>query len=484
MKLKTVRYAGAGNRKTILLSIVFLCAIATAKAQENTQQHIKVSAITVTGNKRTKVAVINRELLVSKDSLYSIDEFPQKINQSRLNLLNTGLFNFVTIDTIFKTLDTATDFEVQLNISLLERWYVWPVPILEITDRNFNSWWQKRDFTRINYGFDTRWENISGHLDDFHLILQAGKNREAGIAYFLPYINKRKTLGINIEGGFKNNREIGANTINDKLIYLFDTKYLLDAWYAGGGITLRRNIFTTHYLTATYNKVKMDDTLTAYNPDFSYPHANKLNYISLYYKLKCDHRDIKYYPLQGWYADLELSKNGIGLAFEKPVNIFWAKTTLRFYYPFGNRFYSGISFIGKISSEAWQPYLLLQGLGYGREYVRGYQYKVIDGKHFAVFRSNIKYALVPEKQHNIGIIPSQRFSRIHYAIYLTAFADAGYVSNPQSNQNNGNTLPNTWLTGTGAGIDFVTYYDKVIRIEYAINKQKQGGLFVHFIAGI
>jgi hypothetical protein len=30
----------------------------------------------------------------------------------------------------------------------------------------------------------------------------------------------------------------------------------------------------------------------------------------------------------------------------------------------------------------------------------------------------------------------------------------------------------------------VTYYDKVVRIEYAINKSGKSGIFIHFIAGI
>ena len=116
--------------------------------------------------------------------------------------------------------------------------------------------------------------------------------------------------------------------------------------------------------------------------------------------------------------------------------------------------------------------------------MRGYEYNVIDGKHFALVRSTIKFALVPEKKHSIGFIPTPKFSLIHYALYLTVFADAGYVWQPQWIGQQNNLLPETFLAGAGLGVDLVTYYDKVVRLEYAVNKSGKSGIFIHFIAGI
>jgi hypothetical protein len=109
---------------------------------------------------------------------------------------------------------------------------------------------------------------------------------------------------------------------------------------------------------------------------------------------------------------------------------------------------------------------------------------VIDGKHFGIIRSNLKFALVPERMHKIGFIPTPKFGRIHYALYLTAFADAGYVWQPQWIGQHNNILPRTLLAGTGLGVDLVTYYDKVVRIEYAVNRSGKSAIFIHFIAGI
>jgi hypothetical protein len=40
------------------------------------------------------------------------------------------------------------------------------------------------------------------------------------------------------------------------------------------------------------------------------------------------------------------------------------------------------------------------------------------------------------------------------------------------------------LIGYGLGLDFTTYYDIVIRVEAAVNRMSQPGIYVHFIASI
>ena len=54
----------------------------------------------------------------------------------------------------------------------------------------------------------------------------------------------------------------------------------------------------------------------------------------------------------------------------------------------------------------------------------------------------------------------------------------GYVVN---NQNiNTNLLPNSFLWSQGISIDYLTYYDKLLRIEFSRNHLGEKGLFLHF----
>lgn len=478
------RTPSANAIRLLLLVYLGINSLVSALAQTDSSGNtVTIGTIELSGNKKTKENIIYRELLIATGNRLSHDEFKKRVNQSRLNLLNTSLFNFVTIDTVPNN-DSGAEETMRIKISVIERWYLWPVPIMQITDRNINSWLQTSDFTRINYGIDLKWHNITGRMDELDAIIQFGKNHNLSLAYQNPYIDRKKHIGIGFETGYKNNREVGYLTEMDKLLFAFVSEGLSTEKYFSINSTYRNNIFTTHQVVVGFRAFSFSDSLMALNPDYSYANVSQPKFLNLYYKLKIDHRDIKYYPLKGWYADLELNKSGLGFSFEKPVDIAWAKTTSRLYSQLAKRWYTGISFIGKVSSRSQQPYFLVQGLGFSRDYVRGYEYNVIDGKHFGLVRSNIKFALVPEQTHKIGFIPTPKFSLIHYAVYLTAFADAAYVWQPQWIGQFNNVLPRTLLAGAGLGVDMVTYYDKVIRIEYAINKSGKSGIFIHFIAGI
>ena len=53
-----------------------------------------------------------------------------------------------------------------------------------------------------------------------------------------------------------------------------------------------------------------------------------------------------------------------------------------------------------------------------------------------------------------------------------------YVSDNQNHAEN--TLSNQLLFGNGISLDYVTYYDKLIRIEFSINHLGEKGVFLHF----
>jgi outer membrane protein assembly factor BamA len=302
--------------------------------------------------------------------------------------------------------------------------------------------------------------------------------------YDIPYVDKGKRFGAGFGGGVMKNREVAFDTRSDKLEFLFSREYPVEQWFTSFHFSFRPKYHTTYLVDFRVQSVSFSDTLLRLNPLFSYRGKSSLTFLNFYYKVKIDYRDTKYYPLDGWYADLEFNKAGLGLRFEGPVNLFWMKSTLRFFLPVSGRWYAGAGAIARISSPGSQPYFFKQGMGYVRDFVRGYEYYVIEGQQYAIFKSTIKFALVPEFSTEIRFIPTEKFSRIHFASYLTAFADAGCTWKQSGTPASGNVLPGTLLLSGGLGLDFVTYYDKVLRIEYAVNKKGESGIFIHLIAGI
>jgi hypothetical protein len=115
-----------------------------------------IQEINIEGNKVTKDKIILRELVFNINKSYSASELEKLMLESRENLLNTQLFNFVTIE---KTVNSST---IEINIHIIERWYIWPVPLFEHAERNLPAFLKNPDLQRTNYGLQLNWTNFRG----------------------------------------------------------------------------------------------------------------------------------------------------------------------------------------------------------------------------------------------------------------------------------------------------------------------------------
>ncbi|NTW32748.1 MAG: hypothetical protein HGB12_09010 [Bacteroidetes bacterium] len=437
---------------------------------------IIINKIILKGNKITKLQIISREILFKENDTLDYKNLTLLISQSRKNLINTSLFNFVTINA-----DSVSQNKFDITIDFIERWYIWPLPFFEFSDRNFNVWWKTKNFSKIDYGLYLVWDNFRGRKESLKLQIRFGYNETYSLAYNIPYIDKEKKIGMGITAGIKHNHEIPYLTdYNKQLVYKNEKNYVQQNTFGTYNITYRKGIFNLHTFQLNYNDFIFSDSLLKLNSNFAEQTHNK--FLSFYYQLKCDHRDNRAYPLLGYYYDIELTKYGLGVFENKKIDFAFMHTSIRKFWKLNNRFYLGGGINAKISTPAFQPYYLEKGLGFGNDFVRAYEYYVVDGQNFILLKSNLKFELIPTKIKKIKFVPSKKFNIIHYALYLNVFADAAYVNDNQIVGNN--ILSNSYLFGSGLSLDFVTYYDKVMRLEYSCNKKWQSGIFVHFIAPI
>ena len=121
-------------------------------------------------------------------------------------------------------------------------------------------------------------------------------------------------------------------------------------------------------------------------------------------------------------------------------------------------------------------YFVQESLGF-EDYVRGYEYYVIDNQKFIISKSILKWCLVKDKKFDINILKIKQFQKSFYSIYFSVFSDYGYTVNKFND--NPNDLSNKSLWGNGVSIDYLTYYDKLLRIEYSINHLGEKGVFLH-----
>ena len=176
----------------ILLWLALIIAPCIAVAQ---MDYVYIDSISVQGNKKTKKSIILREMLVGEGDTTSLAELSALMDRSEELIMNTGLFNLAEIS--FKAWEGSTN-KVHLLVSVEETWYLYPVPIFELADRNFNVWWveQGRSLQRLNFGMEFAHLNFSGKKDRLKISAKYGYTRKYALSYSLPFFNKAQTLGL------------------------------------------------------------------------------------------------------------------------------------------------------------------------------------------------------------------------------------------------------------------------------------------------
>ncbi|MBP6870824.1 MAG: BamA/TamA family outer membrane protein [Bacteroidales bacterium] len=450
-------------------------------SRDKGDRFISIDKIVLEGNRITRDPIILREIVFKEGDFIRSAALDSLIGCSRNNLLNTLLFNFVEINANHTD---SSGSSVVVGVKVVERWYIWPTPIFKLSDRNFNVWWETRDPERLSYGFYIDWKNFRGRKEELILRFQWGYDRLIQLQYQVPYLNRSQTMGLGVGFGFARQKESAFRTLNNKQEFIrLDSGFARKDLFAYSQLTVRNNIHITHTIQAGFDQHHFSDSLIRSNPDFTNDTSTVIRYFSLSYQYKNDHRDFKSYPLKGYYADFGLVKNGLWTFPEKTINSIQITATYRKYWELNPRIYLATGINGYFSAGR-QPYFVLGGIGYDRDIVRAYEYYLIDAEHFVILKNNVKFALIPNREHRFQFIRAEKFARIFYALYLNLFVDAGYGYYSQEFGQTTNDLQNSLLIGYGAGLDFVTYYDVVVRLDFSVNYRNEAGFYLHFRAPI
>ena len=443
------------------------------------QQIYRLDSIKIEGNKKTKYSIIYREFIKKQKDTISGSYLPYVIQRSQQNIFNTNLFVF---DTVYaERMDSS---KIQLRTIVRERWYIWPVPILEIQDRNFNSWWHTKDWFRINYGITIDHENFTGRKDKFSIVWQKGYSEKYGLVYRKPYINQKQTIGFRTSLYFKQNNEAQFNTTDNRPVFFRDyKKHIIQLLEAKLSFSYRKKYFDSHTLELAYNYWKLNDTLLKLNPFIlENTSKNTLQFLYLYYAYVYNNTDIQYYPLKGWVLGLGIIKNGLGLPTIDQTNNVFIHITLKKFTPLRSWLNLANTLYGKWTEEKPIPYFFNRSLGYGNNNVRGYEYYIIDGQQYVMTKNALRFCLIKPRSFYLYWLKIPQFNTIPFYMYANVFFDAAYVQDRYYYYTN--PLNNRWLYGYGIGLDFISYYDLVFRVEFAINHLHQIGIYLHLNMGM
>lgn len=449
--------------------------VSSATADSLANRLLHVDRVIIIGNKVTKQRIIERELSLKAGDSIRAKDLEATLLWDKNKLYNLRLFNTVSV----RALDLRNN-HIDLLVELTERWYIFPVPIFELSDRNFNEWWNNynHDLTRINYGVRIYKNNFRGRNESLRLTAQFGFYRKFDIQYKIPNLDKTQKHGLTFNFDYGAPRNLAFQTVDHRLEFLRKDQVIKEALGASVTYTLRKTFFETHAFTFNYRSSQVMDTVLQLNPIYFISNTNKntQRYSLLSYYFVSEHRDVVMYPLKGYQFTAFVSKNGIFP--NDDVNQWEVNLTYAWHKPLARNY-----FFSNFTSALWstsqgQPYSIFNALGYRNLIIRGFENYVIEGPSFAINKTTFKKKIFG-KNWTLNKMPLEQFNYFPLAIYVKVFSDFGYVQNyAYYDEKAFNTrLSNRMLLGAGAGLDFVTVYDLVIRLEYTFTQDQRGGGF-------
>ncbi|WP_430810677.1 MULTISPECIES: POTRA domain-containing protein [unclassified Carboxylicivirga] len=449
----------------------FMCIRAQEEAADVgiVDEYVRVQQVVIAGNKVTRSRVILNELVFNKGDVLMVNRLGQVTTRCRHNLLNTGLFNFVSVRYTLQA-DNTVIFYVRVD----ERWYWWVFPIFEVADRNLSSFFNGGDWSRVNYGVYLKRDNFRGRNEKIMARIRLGFTKQVLLGYFSPEYKRRGGWGVFFD--FRMHDQLPYTTKNNQQVYkALETEMAQVTYFGSVYYSIRSGLYHRHKLELGYHNYSVSDSIIDLNPNYLTPDATRLQFMELSYEYDYDTRDAKVYPLKGTRMQGTAVQSGLGI-WQEGLNNFKLSARIDKHWQLENRWHWASLLYGEYNSSRSLPYVLNAGSGYD-SFLNGYELYVMDGTRQASMKNYLLFTLLQPRVKNLGFMPLTQFAKVNYAFYIKAFGDFGYVWH--DNPSISNTFVNNWQYGYGVGLDFVTFYDMVWSFNYSMNKHRQHGFFVH-----
>jgi len=457
--------------------IMYAAAFDTADTKKNLSPlndstPFVIGEIHITGNKKTKSYIIERELSFAKGDTVNLPALVEAFRRGHDNLINTLLFNDVVV-----YLKGFRGYTVDVEIDVKERWYIFPVPYFVPIDRNLAAWGEKNySFSRVNYGIKYTHFNFTGRNDNLMAWLITGYSQQVELAYTNPYIDKNLKSGFGISATYAAMKQLDASTMNNEQYFVnadtvsYSGKYLSKEFSFSLRYYYRPALKVRHLFRLNINTVSIDSAVTVFNPYYFNNDKRNIVFPEFIYALNYTNVDYVAYPLKGVMFETGLLKRGINSNMN--MTQFYFKSTESWNIAWKTFFVTQNQAMVKLPLD--QPFFNQQYLGYGDLYLRGLDRYVVDGVAGTMFRNSLLRELFNFRVPFLRSVPSHAF--VPFRIYACIFSDFGYVYNKNFTQN---SLVNRSLYTAGLGLDIVTFYDLVLRLDYSFNQLGQNGLFLH-----
>jgi outer membrane protein assembly factor BamA len=439
----------------------------TSSVADTSNRSVIIANVNITGFKKTKLYIIEREIPFKEGDVISRSDLPAKLVLCKQQLMNTSLF----VDVIV-TIEREQSDLVFVNVLIKERWYLFPLPYFKVVDRNFNEWLvqNKGNLQRVNYGLKFMQNNVSGRNDKLNIWLISGYTRQASLRYENPFIDKYLKHGINIGLSYSRTHEINyATDFNKQKFLKVPDEFLITSFSVDLGYSYRPAIKTRHNFRVSYSDLSVKDTVLLSNPNFFPAGLRHVRLPDVGYQIEYYNVDYIPYPLKGFYGEARLYKR-----FGLHTGVWETGGKASYSFKMFPKTYMEFQAAGLLRLPFHQSYFSTRMFGSTDLYMRGLEYYVIEGVAGGMVRATAKREVASFSIPTF--IKSKSHDKIPFRIFLKGFGDAGYAYSP----NPGTSFLNNRLLRTGGvGIDILTFYDVVLKLEYSFNQFGEKGLFVH-----
>ncbi len=442
--------------------------IADLAPSDTLYENIVIGEIIITGYKKTKPYLIERDIPFKKGDIVKRTELNKLLELGRQQVMNTSLF----VEASVKVINQISDI-VYVEVNVKERWYLFPLPYFRMIDRNFNTWWVEHNHSleRINYGIEFLQNNVSGRNDNLNISLVNGYTQQFAVRYKNPFLDKDLVHGMNAGFSYSRNREVNyaTNTLNKQLFVKQEDQFLINQLHFDLAYTYRPAIKTRHSFRIGYTDVRVKDTVLKLNPEYFPGSVTRLRFPDISYNVQYYNVDYIPYPLRGFTGEATIYKrfNSKDQLFQIGGKGTYTKKVL-------SNSYLQFQAAGLLRLPFKQSFVNQRLFGSSDFYMRGLEYYVIDGVAGGVLRGT---AIQQVFNFNIPLPFSVKsINKIPFKIYAKTFSDLGYSYHPkQGHSILNNKLLRTW----GIGLDIVSFYDIVFKLEYSFNQLGNNDLFFH-----
>lgn len=406
-----------------------LCLLSASADEVDTTYSLVIRSIRIEGNNATQPYVILREM-----SLHVGDTLSQaSLVRDRDRVYNLGLFNKVSIS--HRDSAAASD----LVVTVVERWYIFPFPVLDLRTRSANT---------LSYGLGVMHQNFLGRDEKISASFSSGYDRSAALTYQNPRLTGDGDIFLRTVFQYRDSHSLDNNS---------DVVFEQINRMASVSVGKRFGYFQTLIWTAGYQTWQLPDTTLGrtVSPDGT----DRFIELGLHYTF--DARNVREYPTDGWYLDVTATNDGVGS--ESTVKTFKFASDLRWYAMMGHDITLACRSFGTYMAGGPVPMyhrlFLSNRLG-----VRGYNQRDYTGEDVVGGSAEVRLPIIEPRFITFNFLNIYQFNTTRFGIYAAFFTDVGKI---WFRSNEFEEVP--WLASAGAGLHFLLPYSLILRTEISVN---------------